>query len=209
MKKTTFSVALLLTSLLTLTQFTCIQFYDIPWHWAPTWSVAHLDNSGAEPVVTPEDAAPRRAYGIRLSNPVVADLSEFTDAGKADFNLFNDTTVTFTVLEVLAQSPFDTLPAGSNLSHLFRARLAPGAFSESSASGFQSLSKYLTLPEAVTALNVPNFKLLNDYHTDLLLLSPPPPGEYQFAVRLEFETRTDTAVSVFDTLLITNPIRLK
>jgi hypothetical protein len=112
-------------------------------------------------------------------------------------------------ISVLAHSPFDDLPAGSDLSALFRARFAPGALPITASVTAPPMTRYVPLDEAVQTLNLPNYFLLTNYHTDLLLLTAPPPGEYQFAVRLEFETRTDTAVLQFDTLLITNPIRLK
>lgn len=167
-----------LALLLLLGNFQCgkTEKYPLPFllrDWQSSW----LDNSGAEPLPA-QSPVPRNAFGIRLSARMSADGLDTLPLFNAD-EAYLEVLHPINKIQVFTLSAFDSLAAGADISSRFRIR-----------SKLYSTLEYDALDNANSVYNFPEF-MPEGYQLDLLMISPPAqPGEYQFAVKIQYITLT-------------------
>lgn len=152
--------------------------------YSPDWTSEHLNNSGASPEPSLDDI-PLVAYGIRIINtPVIAPYKDT----RCDFFYLTNTVKQLQIFSLL---PFDSLPAGAEVTDRFRARVI----------AYQTV--YLSVPEILDAMNYPVDGKFNPYYADFILVNGPAgPDSCQFNIRLLFADSTIVNIP-------TNPVFLK
>jgi hypothetical protein len=142
-----------------------------------TWTGQHLDNSGASPVAVTA-SCPVAGYGLRLRN------RPLFNADTGDRCVFWESSNFIANISIITTAPFDGLPAGSDISARFVARLPAGYNDEPYA-------QYLSLTEIITLANVPTTRFLRNYNVDLVMTDPAvSPQMFQPEVLLAFNDNT-------------------
>ncbi len=86
--------------------------------FSPDWTVEHLDNSGATPVPAAGNI-PAAAYGFRIKNDLVIESAAECGENWFSVNLVEQ-------IRIFSTRDFDGMPAGSEVTNLFKARLSAG-----------------------------------------------------------------------------------
>ena len=170
---------LLLSLLLTSLALNCEPFcQENLFSFTPVWISEHLDNSDAQPVPSKGDI-PLLAYGVRIQNS--PSYTPPPDTKCAD-NWYTSNEVQ--QVQIFTLRPFDGLPAGTEVSERFSARLGPGENRTNHTS-------YVPVSDIAKNMNYPNGKQLSAFHVDFVLLDPPAqPDSCHLCIRLSFADST-------------------
>jgi hypothetical protein len=164
------------------------------------FSAQHVDNADTNPRLlasTDEQSVLATAYGIRLRDSAWYEHFELTPeaAEQGDFEHYDcfssSNYLHFDFIKVVTRQPFDTFPAGSDVSSLFRARFAGGQLGPSTT--------YVKMDRLPVHLDQPTIGLLKDYHFDLLLTETVSASDtFWFSVYIRNTDRIDTTLQVLD-----------
>lgn len=128
-----------------------------------TWTVEHLDNSGASPELSTQDI-PRNVYGLRISN--------IGASAPGDCDSYYIYGYFFRSIEIITLRPLNDYPAGADVSSEFLVRTHTRP------------ARYATVEEALNELNMPEEAgptLTVDF---ILRNTPKSPDSCQFEIRL-------------------------
>jgi len=142
--------------------------------------VNNLDNSGREPVLARSEGVVKTAYGIQLQILSI-EVARQNNWGFSAANAYScrcGPSVTYsprdsiTGIEIISVTPFDDLPAGSDIT---------GRFMTAGSTTFGPIANFLSTasPSLIYSVDQPR-------QTSFLLMQPPvTAGIYQFEIRLQ------------------------
>lgn len=169
----------LLFSLLTLYGFQCgnrcFLYYDISF-----FEISHVNNAGLEPVQDSTDV-PASVYGIRMKPVPEPDFSNY-DCEDGETSIWG-----IGEISVVTLRPFDTLPAGSDITDYFLARLPE-------AGNNRWTPQYVSVEEGEKFFDILYYNQTKFYIDLLLNHVPEGIDTCLFDVQFRFKYRPDTIV---------------